>query len=59
MEGNNSFKSSTLWPKLLDIALKKLLINSAEKYMHRKYFSELRYSYSISKASIWLEIGES
>jgi len=42
----------------MEIAHKKLLQNSAEKYMHRKYFKELLIGHALAKATIWQEIGD-
>ena len=43
---------------LMDIAHKKLLQNSAEKYMHRKYFKELMLQHSLAKATMYQEVGD-
>lgn len=43
---------------ILQLAHKKLLQNSAEKYMHRKYFKEMMTQYKITKATVLQEIGE-
>lgn len=43
---------------LMDIAHKKLLQNSAEKYMHRKYFKELMLQYNLARATMHQEIGD-
>lgn len=43
---------------LMEIAHKKLLQNSAEKYMHRKYFKELMLQHSLAKATMYQEVGD-
>ena len=50
--------TADLWPYLLQICQRRLLMHSAEKFMHRKYFAELSYSYSLTKSSLWLDSGE-
>lgn len=43
---------------LMDIAHKKLLQNSAEKYMHRKYFKELMLQHRLASATMYQEVGD-